>query len=157
MPQGYGTDEDLIIYWDGMGYDYSSIQTDTVLAQLRLQGSMYIDGTYERQFFGSRTGGLTQERAWPRTGVMGVDANEIPDPIVWASYEAAYIALTNPAYLNTSVVPNQRITEVKAGTAGVKYSDSGDTVTGSLRYFGRIAGLLMPFLRRVNMPAAMVV
>jgi hypothetical protein len=157
MPEGYGDNVGLVAYWEALDYDVSTVDTSTNYDALRLRGSMYIDGTYERLFYGSRTDGYAQERAWPRTGVPGIASDEIPGAVVWASYEAAYVELITPGVLSSSVVPNQRITEVKAGTAGVKYADGGDTVAGMSRMYSRINGLLLPLLRRVNMPSAMVV
>lgn len=38
---------------------------------LRNRGAGYIDGVYGARFSGIPTGGLAQERAWPRAGAYG--------------------------------------------------------------------------------------
>jgi len=62
---GYGTDVDLKSYWDEAGYTYAS---DAPFGALRQRGSTYIDATYGERFPGEPTGGIDQERAWPRSG-----------------------------------------------------------------------------------------
>jgi hypothetical protein len=69
----------------------------------RQRGSLVID-RYEPRFNGHRIGGYAQERAWPRTGAStyygeAIPPTEVPVPIINASYEAAFLELTNPSSL----------------------------------------------------------
>ena len=63
---GYGDDSGLAAYLAAQGYVLP--EGAATLAVLRQRGSDYLDGLYGAQFRGVPTDGVTQERAWPRTG-----------------------------------------------------------------------------------------
>lgn len=81
-------------------------------AVLREIGSSYVDGAYEARLFCSkRTGGFTQELAWPRTGQQ-LNGEPIPDdliPLQWvyASYRAAYLQASQGGWAQGGVDPNR--------------------------------------------------
>jgi len=95
---GYGNDTDFTTWLSANGLSLpSGSATPAILRQL---GSDYVDGAYEpRLQCSSRTGGFSQERAWPRTGhTIGCESvpdDLIPQPWVNASYRAAYLQAVN--------------------------------------------------------------
>nr|WP_234895473.1 DnaT-like ssDNA-binding protein [Sinorhizobium meliloti] len=85
----------------------------------RLRGSLVVD-RYKPNFSGRRTGGYSQERAWPRTGATtyfgeAIPSNETPVAIINASYEAAFVELTNPGSLSPVVTGSQTVKHEKVG------------------------------------------
>ncbi|MQX48490.1 DnaT-like ssDNA-binding protein, partial [Sinorhizobium medicae] len=121
---------------------------------------------YEPKFSGRRSGGYTQERAWPRTGATtyygeAIPSSEIPVAIVNASYEAAFLELTNPGSLSPVVTGSQTVKREKIGQLEVEYSSSSstdieDVVALATPVVTTIEGLLWPFLTPV-WPGALVV
>lgn len=75
-------------------------------AVLRQIGSNYLDAAYEwRLSCSQRTGGFSQELAWPRSGHY-VNGQEVPDDLIppaWinASYRAAYLTAVTPGWATT--------------------------------------------------------
>lgn len=124
---GYGTDEAMKAYWDAAGYTYES---DAPFAALRQRGSTYIDATYGGRFPGTPTGGIDQERAWPRTGasVYGstLSSTVIPQRVVDASYEAAYIEMNSPGSLTATFDPAKRVKRQKVDTIEREFFEPGD-------------------------------
>lgn len=139
----YGTEQGFAAYAQERGYD---VPEGNVAAALR-RATTYIDGTYGARFLGVPTAGLSQLQAWPRTGVPGIDAAQVPERVTFAAYEAALVELRAPGSLSVTVTPGKRIVEVKAGSAGVRYSDKGDAVEGATPVLTVVEGLLAPFLR----------
>lgn len=156
--EGYGDDEGFLDYIERHGYDTSAFSTATDYSAARLRGSQYVDGTYEARFLGRMVDWPDQERSWPRNGVPGVDSDDIPNRVVWASYEAAYLEITNPGSLSAIMAANERVVEVRAGSAGVKFSSEGSTLEGMIPMVSKIEGLLAPLLKPIGgFPAAFVV
>jgi hypothetical protein len=121
----------------------------------RQRGSLVID-RYEVRFSGLRTGGFAQERAWPRTDAASyygeaIPADTIPVAIVNASYEAAFLELTNPGSLSPVVTGTSTVKRGKIGQLEVEYASSfsmslDDIVALSTPVVTLIEGLLWPFL-----------
>ncbi|MER8422032.1 DnaT-like ssDNA-binding protein [Mesorhizobium sp. M1329] len=65
------------------------------------------------RFPGVPTGGLAQVQAWPRTGatVYGTTlaSDLIPQRVIDASYEAAYLELVKPGSLPISFDPSKKV------------------------------------------------
>ncbi|TPN90206.1 DnaT-like ssDNA-binding protein, partial [Mesorhizobium sp. B1-1-5] len=84
---GYGDDAGFAAYAAAAGY---TVPAGTISAA-RQRGSAYIDGTYGMRFPGQPTGGIGQEREWPRTGATAFGAalasDLIPQRVIDASYE----------------------------------------------------------------------
>ncbi|RVP23947.1 DnaT-like ssDNA-binding protein, partial [Sinorhizobium meliloti] len=107
-----------------------------------------------------------QERAWPRTGATtyygeAIPSNDTPAAIVNASYEAAFLELTNPGSLSPVVTGTQTVKREKIGQLEVEYSassstDIDDLVALATPVVTTIEGLLWPFLTPV-WPGALVV
>jgi len=159
---GYGTDSALKAYWDAAGYTYAA---DAPFAALRQRGSAYIDGTYGMRFPGQPTGGLAQEREWPRTGATAygaaLESDLIPTRVEQASYEAAYIELKKPGSLSVSFDPARKVKRQKVEGIEREFfepADSGNIFAPDALVSTVIEGLLAPLIGPVfGQPAIMVV
>lgn len=93
---------------------------------LRQIGSDYLDGAYEARLSCSRrTGGLAQERAFPRSG-HSVGGETLPDDLIpqaWvnASYRAAYLHATQPGWAQSGTAPGERVKREKVGPIDTEY------------------------------------
>ncbi|MDX0450943.1 hypothetical protein GOD44_12415 [Sinorhizobium medicae] len=162
---GYGNNADFTSYAEAAGYVFPDGTTDAQKTAARQRGSLVID-RYEPKFSGRRTGGYSQERAWPRTGATtyygeAIPSTEVPAAIINASYEAAFLELTNPGSLSPVVTGSQTVKREKIGQLEVEYSSSSstdidDVVALATPVVTTIEGLLWPFLTPV-WPGALVV
>lgn len=162
---GYGTNEAFTAYATAAGYVIPEGATDAQKSAARQRGALVID-RYEQKFPGRRTDGFSQERAWPRTGAStyygeAIPASDIPVAIVNASYEAAFLELTNPGILSPVVNGVEAIKREKIGLIETEYAISssgtiGDLVAMSTPVVVTIEGLLWPFFAPV-LPAILVV
>jgi hypothetical protein len=160
MP-GYGSDDGFTAYMSANGY---TVPAGSIPAA-RARGSLYIDGAYADRFPGSPTGGMEQERAWPRTGAVDAYGNAvahdaIPTRVVQASYEAALLELQTPGSLAVIATANERIKRMKAGSIELEYADNASTsaVVGAIPMSTRIEGLLAPLIDPARaLPAILVV
>jgi len=159
---GYGSDNALKAYWDAAGYTYAA---DAPFAALRQRGSAYIDGTYGLRFPGQPTGGIAQEREWPRTGATAYGAalasGLIPERVEQASYEAAYIELKKPGSLTISFDPAKKVKRQKVEGIEREFfepRDTGNIFAPNAPVSTIIEGLLAPLVGPVyGLPAIMVV
>ncbi|KQY20235.1 DnaT-like ssDNA-binding protein [Rhizobium sp. Root483D2] len=151
---GYGSTAEFTTYAAAAGYVFPEGATDAQKGAARQRGSLVID-RYERFFAGTRTGGFAQERAWPRTGASTYYGEaigaEIPAAIVNASYEAAFLELTNPGSLSPVVTGSATVKREKIGQLEVEYAASSSTSIADLVAMATpvvttIEGLLWPFL-----------
>lgn len=152
---GYGSDGGFTAYATAAGYD---IPVGSIPAA-RQRGSTYIDSTYGSRFVGKPTGGLDQEREWPRMGVPGFADNDVPMRVENAAYEAALIELREPGSLSaiisgTSLVKREKV----EGAVEVEYavSDKTDIAAAAQPVVTIIEGMLAPLLRK-PMPGILVV
>ena len=157
---GYGSDERFEAWMADNGYSTSSDLVLTV-AQLRQRGSAYIDALYEPQFSGVRTGGLAQERAFPRSGAcaygQSIGADVIPVAVEHASYHAALQEAVSPGSLTVAASTSGAIKREKVDVLEVEYvTGSGNAVADATVRISAVEGLLAPFLT-VPMPAIFVV
>ena len=162
---GYGSNVGFNTYVESAGYVVPAGATDAQIAAARQRGSLVID-RYEPKFSGSRTGGFAQERSWPRTGATTyygevIPPDAVPAAIENASYEAAFLELTNPGSLSPVVTGSATVKREKVGQLEVEYasssaSDAESIVALSTPVVTAIEGLLWPFLRPV-LPGVMVV
>ncbi|MGN7770162.1 DnaT-like ssDNA-binding protein [Phyllobacterium sp. 22552] len=137
---------------------------DPLIVAAMLRGSLFID-RYEPKFSGTRTGGYNQERAWPRTGAVTYYGQEIPSdvvpqPIINASYEAAFLELINPGSLSVvtgnSIVKKEKVGEVEVEYAVSSGTLSADVVAAATPVVTIFDGLLWQFFRQI-VPWALVV
>ncbi|PBC23479.1 MULTISPECIES: DnaT-like ssDNA-binding protein [unclassified Mesorhizobium] len=159
---GYGSDAALKAYWDAAGYTYAA---DAPFAALRQRGSAYLDGTYGMRFPGQPTGGIAQEREWPRTGATAYGAtlasDLVPTRVEQASYEAAHIELKKPGSLSISFDPAQRVKRQKVDVIEREFfelGDNGNVWAPNAPVSSLIEGLLAPLIGPVwGEPGIMVV
>lgn len=152
---GYGTNEAAQAYWTAAGYALPAGADAGAIAAARQRGSLVID-RYEPKFPGTRTGGYQQERAWPRTGAAtyygeAIPSDVIPTAIINASYEAAFLELTNPGSLSPVVTGSSTVKREKVGQLEVEYSasastDVDDIVALATPVVTTIEGILWPFI-----------
>lgn len=118
----YGTDDGLLAWLAAAGVALSS---DTPPAVARARGSMYIDSVYGARFKGTPTGGVEQVAAFPRQGLVVYDqllaADNIPSPIVSASYRAAYLIDSGGLTLDVSDPTKVLKKEEAVGVASREY------------------------------------
>lgn len=146
---GYGSDQAFTDWAAENGYVTSS--GDLTVAQLRQRASDYLDGLYGAQLRGVPTGGIDQERAWPRTGAMAwktpVADDVIPRNVIIASYHAAIQEATKPGSLAVSAANSGALKRKKIDTIEKEYFEgSGNAVTDNTLRLSAVEGLLAPFL-----------
>jgi len=158
---GYGTDVDLKAYWDAAGYSYAP---DASFDALRQKGSIYIDGTYGMRFPGQPTGGIEQDRAFPRTGASvygtALASDVIPTRVEQASYEAAYIEYKKPGSLSVSIDPSKRVRRQKVEGIEREFFEPSapDFWAPNAPLSTLIEGLLAPLIGpAIPLPAVLVV
>lgn len=154
---GYGADEGLVAYLAETG---RVLPTCKVAAHVRQRGSAYVDGLYNGVTGGSSqvwsgypTGGVAQERAWPRTGAtfygQPIDPDVIPIAVINASYEAGYWDVQDGNELSGVIIGSSVVKSEKVGSIAVTYADTltgmalADSATPML---SSVYGLLKPFL-----------
>lgn len=152
---GYGNNAGFTAYAAAVGYVIPDGTQDAAIAAARQRGSLVID-RYEARFSGTRTGGFAQERAWPRTGATTYYGEAIPSDVVPlaienASYEAAFLELTNPGSLSPVVTGSSTVKREKVGQLEVEYAASSSTSVADMVALATpvvtvIEGLLWPFL-----------
>lgn len=128
----YGTIEAADEYHVARGRALWAEAADESRTAALVRGSDYVDQRYgsvecASTFPGQRTGGRSQERAWPRTGVVDRDGNDVPSDAVpveveRAAYEAAYRELNAPGSLSPDYVPAEQVTREKVGPIEVSYA-----------------------------------
>lgn len=127
---GYGTDAGLTAWLASNGLTLPS--GASTLAVLRQRGSDYLDAAYSAKLkCSTRTGGFTQERAWPRTGhtVTGVAVDPSFVPLEWinASYRAAWIEATQSGWASGTSDPYRITKREKAGEVEREFFGVADT------------------------------
>lgn len=150
---GYGSDEDFDAWLAANGYELTEEIGRSVLRQ---RGSAYIDGLYGARFSGTPTGGISQERAWPRTGATAYGAaisdSQIPEAVVQASYAAAYYEDQNPGGLAVAISTAQAVKREKVGSLEVEYfgADGVTALEAATPTLLAVEGLLAPLLVPIN-------
>jgi hypothetical protein len=147
---GYGSDGEFATWMASLGYTLPG--TAPTPAVLRQRGSDYIDAVYGARFIGYPTGGVTQERAWPRTEACWrggvIDPAAIPVQVVTASYYAAYQEAVVPGSLAALTSSSGAVKREKVGDLEVEYADAGGSasVKTTAPILSTVDGLLAPFL-----------
>lgn len=133
---GYGTNAGFTAYAQAAGYVIPEGTTDAQISAARQRGSLVIN-RFEPRFSGSRTGGFSQVNAWPRTGAStyygeAIPFDVIPEAIVNAAYEAAFLELTNPGSLSPVVTGSSTVKREKVGSLEIEYAASSSTDIGNI-------------------------
>ena len=143
---GYGTDADFAAWLADNGL---TLPVGAVPAVMRNRGAGYLDAAYGSRLTCSYpTGGVDQERAFPRTGLPFVPPDATPRAWINASYRAAYLIAIVPASLSATINPCARVTREKVGVIEVSYADNGATVAGEALGVldAEIDGMVSPYL-----------
>lgn len=109
----YGSAQGFIEYCDQRGYDVSPTTDTDDIEKALLVSSEWIDYTYGNSFIGRKTGGFTQERAWPRKnatvytsdGAFTFPDMQIPTEVKSATYEATRRLLKDKTALIKDFTP----------------------------------------------------
>lgn len=149
----YGTDEGFTEWLAAQGLE---LPVDAPpVATLRQVGSSYVDSAYEHMLQCSRrTGGFTQENAWPRTGhrIAGeaVPSDLIPPAWIHASYRAAYLQATTPGWATRAVDATRQTRREKVDVIEREFfSDkdaAGSNVAPGMPSDAIINGMVLPWL-----------
>lgn len=161
----YGDNAGFLAYAEAAGYVIPDGTTDAQISAARQRGSLVID-RFEPRFSGMRTEGFAQVNAWPRTGAStyygeAIPSDLVPMAVVNASYEAAFLELTNPGILSPVVTGSSTVKREKVGSLEVEYAtssstDIADIVAMATPVVTAIEGLLWLFLCPV-LPGILVV
>jgi len=149
---GYGADDGFTSWLADNGLTLPD--GAPTLAVLRNRGSGYVDAAYgDRLFCSAPAGGVSQERAWPRTGAsaygQAVDSAAIPLAWVNASYRAAWLIASNPDAFTATINPSARVKRQKVDVIEREFFDNGALVAGSGALSvldAEIDGLVAPYL-----------
>lgn len=125
----YGTDQGFTAWLSAQGLTLPA--GSPAVAVLRQLGSSYIDAAYEwRLQCSRRTGGFSQELAWPRTGhrVNGQDvpSDLIPQAWINASYRAGYLNAVTPGWSTGSVDATRQTKREKVDVIEREFFSSAD-------------------------------
>lgn len=139
MPANYGTVADADAYHALRGNTAWAGTEEQKLAALT-RASTYIDALGQRMcgtawvsiYPGVKTGGRTQQLAWPRTDAYDTDGVSIPaDVVPWevehATYEAALREIVTPGSLSPDFVPSQQVKREKVDVLEVEYAVTSNT------------------------------
>ena len=157
MP-GYGDDAGFDVYAADNGYD---IPSGNVTAA-RLRGSVYLDGHYYQRWPGEPTGGVDQERSWPRktaTDRFGnaIDSTAVPARVVSASYEATLLELTTPGFFAKTFTESEKKVLTKVQSISWTYTGNSKGDRSSSPVSTVIDNILAPLLTPNDLPAALIV
>lgn len=150
----YGDNTDFRVWAESLGLclDGSEVRVEA----LRTQGSLYLDSAYEYKLQCSeRSGGWTQELAWPRKGHRDANGREVPDDLIppqWitASYRAAYLISVNPAWASNSRDVSRITKREKVDTIEREFFKDGEAgsslAAAGMASDGMIEGLIKPLM-----------
>ena len=155
---GYGSDSGFDTWLAANGYSLPAGSPTN--AVLRERGSVYIDGTYETRFPGQPAAGAAQERSWPRSGASDRYGNAltgIPDRVIRASYQAAWLEAGSAGILSRTYTPGTEkvLTKVDKIEWKVVGSDMGKYMYVPVSSV--IEGLLAPILTVEDIPGILAV
>lgn len=155
---GYGTDEGFAGWLSENGH---TLPGDAPLpAVLRQRGSSYVDAVYGSRFSGVPLD-AAQDRAWPRTGAsifgQALATDLIPNRVVNASYEAAWIEARAPGSLSVVTDPAKRVKRQKVDTIEREFFEPGADGGSTAPVSSTIEGMLAPLLHPVTGVGVMVV
>lgn len=126
----YGTDEGLTAWVTAQGL---TLPVGANLTALRTVGSAYVDGAYEHRLSCSRrTGGFSQDLAWPRASHF-INGEEVPPDLIppaWvhASYRAAYLQATQDGWATNSTDPNRVTVRERVDVIEREFAKASDLV-----------------------------
>ena len=146
----YGNADGFKEYMGSRGKKFNCSWTDDVIESALLVASEWLDGIYESQWVGYKTGGYEQERSWPRksaTIVLGFGwytfpENEIPKEVIKATYEVALRHLKDENILMPDFKQNQYKSVSIHGAISVMYNDTITTAADVQTQFPIVQNLM---------------
>lgn len=123
------TVEDFEAYSEARGREIPGTWDAAYMEAALLIASEWIDGTYGNLFVGYKTGGFSQERAWPRTSAITntwdrhlIPNDVIPSQVISAVYEAAWRQGNKPGSLLVDYTPGKYKRVSIDGALSVEYA-----------------------------------
>ncbi len=133
----YGTLEGADAYNAAMGNTAWASLSDEAKTAALVRGTLYVDGYAKKwigsdykcwwTFIGEKTFTWSQQLQWPRKGIEGLDQDQIPEAVEYATYEAAAIEGANPNSLRPIVNTSTAIKSEKVDVLQVTYAVSDNT------------------------------
>jgi len=124
----YGTPAGFRAYHEARGRSLpaAALDDDQVTPAL-LVTSEWIDNKYRGSFGGYKFGLRTQVRDWPRYDARDADLNDIPsdsvpDEVIAATYEGAFLQLSNPGVFAVNYTPPRYTSARVEGAVAVTYA-----------------------------------
>ena len=134
MPKIYGTADGFREYHFERGRDVDDYENDQVQGKL-LVATEWLDASFREDFQGLKVAPTTQEREWPRTGVVdyygyAVSSLTVPMQVERATYEAALRELQSADSLSADSKPKPYKSVSVEGAISVVYgSQDADMLT----------------------------
>jgi len=148
----YGTVQAFKDYHSARNVIIDASLTDAVIQGHLLVASEWVDDMYGDRFFGDPTDGFEQDRQWPRIAAItntnpsySFDDDEIPDRVVYATYEAAYREILESGSLRKDFTPENYESVTIEDALSVKYKNHTQAHEIQTQ-FPVIASLLTPLL-----------
>jgi len=149
----YGSRAAFIEYHESRGREIPGTWDNDYINAALLVASEWIDNIYGARFSGQKTGGFDQVREWPRLNAYAdvpptphlFPDDEIPDRIVYASYEAAWRQATTPDSLQVDYTPGKYKSVSIDGALSVNYAQFSQ-VADIQTQIGVVDSLLWPLL-----------
>lgn len=148
----YGNAAEFLSYHESRGRDIPGTWEDDSITAALLVASEWLDATYRDSWIGQPTNGYTQDRLWPRTGAYTNTSpsytfsnSEIPNAVVYATYEAAYRELTTPGSLGGDFTPGKYKSVRVEGAIQVEYRSMFSAGEAQVQ-MPVLAGLMNPLL-----------
>lgn len=158
MPDFYGTVAAADTYHTARG-NAAWAGDNTAKEAALLRASAYVDGLGiapdgRLLWPGTKAGGRTQLRAWPRIGAqdidgVAIDPLSVPIEVEHATYEAALRELVTPGSLSPDYTPGAQIKREKVDVLEVEYqtvSDGGPGVNPTRPVIVAVLELLAPVM-----------
>ncbi len=128
---GYGDDTGFHNWLSANGYTLPGGAPSPDV--LRQRGSAWLDSIYGPRFKGTPADGVSQERAWPRTGAVvygeTISDDIVPLAVINASYLAAWSEASDEGSLSGGVTSSTgQIKREKVGPLETEYFSAKDTM-----------------------------
>lgn len=150
----YGTAVAFEEYHEARGRTISVSWDTPAIETALLVASEWLDAAYGTKWIGYPTNGFTQTRQWPRAEATVPNStpeytytdSTIPDPVVYAVYEAAFREATTPGSLTVDVKPKKYKSARIEGAVSVEYNLSLESAFDNQLIITVIQSLMAPFL-----------
>lgn len=147
MPDFYGSVDGFAAYHSARNHDVA-VMDETETEAALLVASEWIDARNRTRFSGTKDGGRSQIREWPRLmarDIYGETLTGIPREVEYATYEAAAIQGATPGALSVNFTPGKYESVSIDGALSVKYA-SVMTVSEVQTQFAIVTEVLAPVL-----------